>query len=227
MLTTVAQNKIDFHVTTSKSAEGVKWSVGGEPKGSATGSSINWDFTWNLDKADGTPLYHDCTYVVQADSFDSQDRAGTPRARTVIVNRRIPVAPTGFGGGRNGSSGFVDLQWVQNPECDIKGYRVYRSSTDGVLGSPITCIGETLDITEDINCLDNPPAGWQFYTVVALDLPTGSSTPREGDRSPQIPVGDPTGRPPEPTGVTPVRWRRIRRRAWTPAAPPRRWAWSW
>ena len=32
-LTTVAQNKIDFHVTTSKAAEGVKWSVGGEPKG--------------------------------------------------------------------------------------------------------------------------------------------------------------------------------------------------
>lgn len=201
-LTTVAQNKIDFHVTTSKAAEGVKWSVGGEPKGTATGSSINWDFTWNLDKPDGTPLYHDCTYVVQADAFDSQDRAGTPRARTVILNRRIPVAPQDVGGGRNGSNGFVDLQWVQNPECDVKGYRVYRSSTDGVLGSAITCIGETTNITEGIKCLDDPPAGWQFYTVVALDLPTGSSTPREGNPSTQIAVGDPSGRPPEPTGVS-------------------------
>jgi prepilin-type N-terminal cleavage/methylation domain-containing protein len=201
-LTTVAQNKIDFHVTTSSSAEGVKWSVGGEPKGSASGSSTNWDFSWNLDNPDGTPLYHDCTYVIQADAFDSQDRAGTPRARTVIVNRRKPVAPTGFDGGRNGSSGFVDLQWVQNPECDVKGYRVYRSSTDGVLGSAVTCIGETTDITEDIKCLDNPPAGWQFYTVVALDLPEGSSLPREGTLSPQIPVGDPSGRPPAPTNVS-------------------------
>jgi prepilin-type N-terminal cleavage/methylation domain-containing protein len=202
LLTTVAQNKIDFHVTTSASAEGVKWSVGGEPKGAASGASTNWDFSWNLDKPNGTPLYYDCTYIVQADAFDSQDRAGTPRARTVIVNRRAPIAPTGFDGGRNGSSGFVDLQWVQNPECDVKGYRVYRSSTDGVLGSPVTCIGETTNITEDNHCLDNPPAGWQFYTVVALDLPNGSTTPREGTSSTQIPVGDPSGRPPAPTGVS-------------------------
>ena len=200
-LTTVAQNHIDFHVTTSSSAEGVKWSIGGEPQGSATGSSINWDFTWNLDKPDGTPLYHDCTYVVQADGFDSQDRAGTPRARTVIVNRRAPIAPTGFDGGRNGSSGFVDLQWVQNPECDIKGYRVYRSAVDGAVGTAITCIGEPTNITAGIHCLDDPPAGWQFYTVVGLDLPTGSSTPREGTRSTQVAVGDPTGRPDAPTNV--------------------------
>jgi prepilin-type N-terminal cleavage/methylation domain-containing protein len=201
-LTTIAQNQIDFHVTTSSSAEGVKWSVGGEPKGTAAGSSTNWDFTWKLDKADGTPLYHDCTYVVQADAFDAQDRAGTPRARTVIVNRRAPFAPTGFDGGRNGSSGFVDLQWVQNPECDVKGYRVYRSGTDGVLGTAITCIGETIDITEDIKCLDDPPAGDQFYTVVALDLPTGSTTPREGVKSAQKKVGAPSGRPDAPTNVT-------------------------
>lgn len=202
LLTAVVQNTLDFHVTTSSSAEGVKWSVGGEPRGTATGSSINWDFTWNLDKPDGTPLYHDCTYIVQADAFDAQDRSGTPRARTVIVNRRAPVQPTGLGGGRNGSNGFVDLQWVQNPECDVKGYRVYRSSTDGVLGSAITCIGETTDITEDIQCLDDPPAGWQFYTVMALDLPNGSTTPREGTPSAQIPVGDPSGRPPAPTNVS-------------------------
>ena len=202
LVTDILQNNLAFHVTTSSSAEGVKWSVGGEPKGSATGSSINWDFTWNLDNPDGTPLYHDCTYVVQADAFDAQDRAGTPRARTVIVNRRAPVAPTGFAGGRNGTGNFVDLQWVQNPECDIKGYRVYRSDTDGVLGSPITCIGETIDITEDIHCLDDPPAGWQFYTVKALDLPNGSSIAREGAPSVQIPVGTPSSRPDAPANVT-------------------------
>jgi prepilin-type N-terminal cleavage/methylation domain-containing protein len=201
LLTTVAQNNVAFHVTTSNSAEGVKWSVGGEPKGSASGSGINWDFTWNLDNADGTPLYHDCTYVVLADAFDSQDRAGTPRSRTVVVNRRAPVAPSNFGGGRNGSGEFVDLQWLQNPECDIEGYRVYRSDTDGVLGSPITCIGETSTITEEIECLDEPPAGWQFYTVVALDLPSGGGAPREGTPSVQIPVGDPSDRPSTPTDV--------------------------
>src|SRR5215210_3367648 len=202
LLTTLAQSQINFHVTTSKSAEGVKWSVGGEPQGAATGASTNWDFTWKLDKPDGSPLYHDCTYIVQADAFDSQDRAGTPRARTVIVNRRAPIAPTGFGGGRNGTGNFVDLQWVQNPECDVKGYRVYRSGISGLLGVAITCIGETTDITDDIKCLDDPPAGPQLYTVVALDLPNGSTTPREGTRSAPLVVGSPTGRPPAPTGVT-------------------------
>jgi prepilin-type N-terminal cleavage/methylation domain-containing protein len=200
-LTTVAQNKVVFHVTTSSSAEGVKWMVGGEPQGSATGSSINWDFTWNLDKPDGTPLYHDCTYIVQADAFDSQDRAGTSRSRTVVVNRRVPIAPTGFAGGRNGSGNFVDLQWLQNPECDVKGYRVYRSGISGVLGIPITCIGETTDITEGINCLDDPAVGPQFYTVVALDLPPGGSTPREGARSTPVVVSVPSGRPSAPTNV--------------------------
>jgi prepilin-type N-terminal cleavage/methylation domain-containing protein len=201
LLTSVAQNKINFHVTTSASAEGVKWSVGGEPKGSASGSGTNWDFTWNLDNPDGTPLYHDCTYVVGADAFDSQDRAGTPRSRTVVVNRRAPISPHGFDGGRNGSGGFVDLQWLQNPECDIRGYRVYRSDTDGVLGSAITCIGETTTVIADIKCLDQPPAGWQFYTVVALDLPNGSGVPREGTPSVQIAVGDPSDRPSAPTNV--------------------------
>jgi hypothetical protein len=175
--------------------------VGGEPKGSASGSSINWDFTWNLDKPDGSPLYHDCTYVVQADAFDAQDRAGTPRARTVVVNRRAPIAPTGFSGGRNGSGNFVDLQWVQNRECDIEGYRVYRSNISGLLGTPITCIGEAMDITEGINCLDEPPLGPQYYTVVALDLPPGGTTPREGARSTPIVVTVPSDRPPAPTNV--------------------------
>jgi prepilin-type N-terminal cleavage/methylation domain-containing protein len=201
-LTTVAQNHIDFHVTTSSSAEGVKWTIGGEPKGNATGSSINWDFTWDLDNPDDTPRYHDCTYIVEADAFDAQDRSGTPRSRTVVVNRRVPVAPTGFGGGRNGSGNFVDLQWVQNPECDIEGYRVYRSLINGALGTPITCIGETSNITESTQCLDDPPATPQFYTVVALDLPNGSGVPREGALSSPIAVTAASGRPSAPTNVS-------------------------
>jgi prepilin-type N-terminal cleavage/methylation domain-containing protein len=209
LLTADEQDHIDFHVTTSSPAEGVKWSVGGELRGEATGDLTNWDFTWELDDASGATVYHDCTYVIEADAFDSQDRSGTPRSRTVIVNRHEPNAPTGptpgglVGAGRNGAAGgFVDIQWVQNPECDIRGYRVYRSDTEDVLGSPITCIGETTDITEDIECLDVAAEGqWWFYTVVALDLPPDSSVPREGAASEQVAVGDASDRPPAPEDV--------------------------
>ena len=86
---------VDFHVTTSSSAQGVRWLIGGNPAGNATGAARNWDFTWNLNKPDGSVLYYDCTYVIQADAYDAQDRSGTPRSRTVILNRFAPVAPAG------------------------------------------------------------------------------------------------------------------------------------
>ena len=185
------------------SAEGVKWSVGGEPKGNATGSSINWDFTWDLDKPDGTPLYHDCTYVVQADAFDSQDRAGTPRARTVILNRRAPVAPTGL---RRRPQRLGRLRGPPvGPEPRVRRQglpRVPQHDRRRPRKRDHLHRRDRPTITEDIKCLDDPPAGWQFYTVVALDLPTGSSTPREGDPSTQIAVGDPSDRPPAPTNVS-------------------------
>jgi prepilin-type N-terminal cleavage/methylation domain-containing protein len=199
-VTDLGVDAIEFLVTTSASAETVNWSVGGEPKGVADGSLTTWDFKWELDEPDGTPLYHDCTYVVQADAYDDQGRSGTPRARTVVVNRRRPVPPIGFDGGRNGSGDYVDLQWLHSPECDIRGYRVYRSDTAGVLGSPVVCIGEATDVTEKINCLDQPPAGTRYYTLRALDLDT-SGVPSEGQSSPQIEVGPATDRPPPPTNV--------------------------
>jgi prepilin-type N-terminal cleavage/methylation domain-containing protein len=201
VVTSPTLTHIDFHVTTSSSAQGVRWLIGGNPQGDATGSARNWDFTWNLDTPSGEVLYEDCTYVIQADAFDAQDRAGTARSRTVILNRHAPVAPTGFGGGRNGSGDFVDLQWIQNPECDIRGYRVYRSDTSGVRGTAITCLSAATDITEDQECLDDPGPGTWYYTMVALDLPPGSTTPREGANSPQITIGAASTPPDAPTNV--------------------------
>jgi len=195
-------SSINFHVTTSSSAQGVRWALGGNPQGTATGSGKNWNFTWNLDTPSGDTIYHDCTYVVQADAFDAQDRSGTSRSRTVILNRHAPQAPANFGGGRNGSADFVDLQWFQNAECDIRGYRVYRSNTAGVRGTAFTCLNATTDITEDQDCIDNPPgSGTWYYTVVALDLPPGSTTPREGTNSTQITVGAASAKPDAPENV--------------------------
>ena len=152
-------HEASFEALTSATAAGVNWSVGGEPMGKASGSGLIWNFTWELDRPNGDIAYHDCTYVVQADAYDASDRAGAPRAVTVVLNRRAPVEPEGFGGGRNGSGNYVDLQWLPNPECDIRGYRVYRSSAAGTLGSATTCLGEVTDITQKVDCTDDPPAG--------------------------------------------------------------------
>ena len=196
-------HEASFEALTSATAAGVNWSVGGEPMGTASGSGLIWNFTWQLDRPNGEIVYHDCTYVVQADAYDAGDRAGAPRAVTVVLNRRAPVEPEGFGGGRNGSGNYVDLQWLPNPECDIRGYRVYRSSSAGTLGAAITCLNEVTDITQKAECTDDPAAGGTyFYTVVGLDVPPGGGAPRQGVSSDQISVGPATGRPPAPTNVS-------------------------
>jgi prepilin-type N-terminal cleavage/methylation domain-containing protein len=201
-ITSPLVHRADFLATTSTSAQGVTWSVGGEPQGPASGSGLNWTFSWDLDEPNGDVIYHDCTYVIQADAFDDQDRSGAPRAVTVVLNRRAPIAPTGFGGGRNGSGNYVDLRWLPNPECDIRGYRVYRSDTAGQLGTPVTCLDEATDATIELECIDQPPSSaTYYYTVVGLDLPPGGGTAREGTASSQISVGSPPSSPPAPTNV--------------------------
>jgi prepilin-type N-terminal cleavage/methylation domain-containing protein len=203
LITSPLVHKADFLATTSTSAEGVTWSVGGEPQGSAAGSGLSWTFSWDLDEPNGQVIYHDCTSVVQADAFDDQDRSGAPRAVTVVLNRHAPVASTGFGGGRNGTGDYVDLRWLPSPECDIRGYRVYRSLTSGQLGSPITCLNEAADVTTELNCTDQAPNGsTYYYTVVGLDLPPGGGAPREGAPSAQVTVGAATAKPPAPANVT-------------------------
>ena len=103
------------------------WSVSGKAKGQATGGPKTWKFDWNI-TTPGTPrvpIYYDCTYVIQAEAFDGQGRSGAPYAKTVRLNRMLPLKPSGFAGGRNGNANFVDLAWVTNPECDVVGYRIY------------------------------------------------------------------------------------------------------
>ena len=141
-----------------------------------SGVRLNWDFTWNLDKPDGTPLYHDCTYVVQADAFDAQDRAGTPRvadrgreprarrsrrrasaaAATGRATRGPPVGPEP--GVRRQGLPRVPQHRRRRARDAISVHRRDDAT------SPRTSSAST-----------NPPRRpAQFYTVVALDTPTGS-----------------------------------------------------
>ena len=192
-----------FAASTSTSAAELNWSVGGDTQGKADGGPINWTFQWDFDKPNGDTIYYDCTYVVQADAFDNQGRAGAPRALTVILNRRAPLAVGNFGGGRNGNGDRVDLQWTATPECDVEGYRVFRSASPATDGAQITCLDQdAATFTTETACLDDPPGpGPWYYKVRAVDT-IGSGALREGDWSTEVAVGGTNDLPSVPQGLT-------------------------
>src|SRR5215210_3690690 len=153
-----------FRATTSTSATNVTWSVSGKTKGQATGGPKTWKFDWDITVAGSsprTPIYYDCTYVIQAEAFDGQGRSGAPFAKTVRLNRMLPLKPSGFAGGRNGNGNLVDLAWVTNPECDVVGYRIYSGTSATTITTPVTCLGAgsaTLDSKAD-ECIHDADPG--------------------------------------------------------------------
>ena len=200
-------NTARFKATTSTSAANVTWSVSGQAQGAASGGPKTWTFDWDItDATTNEPIYYDCTYVIQADAFDSQGRSGAPYAKTVRLNRMLPIKPEGFAGGRNGNGDFVDLSWVTNPECDIVGYRVFRGDSPATITTPVTCVGEsssTLDAETD-ECIDDAPGGDVYYQLVALDTPSGGGAPREGTKTDPLHIGPPSANvvPSVPTNLS-------------------------
>ena len=197
---------VQFKATTSSSAAEMNWSVSGKIQGKATGGPKTWSFDWNIGLS-SAPKFYDCTYIIQADAFDTGGRQGAPLSKTVRLNRMLPVKTTGFVGGRNGNGNYVDLSWVQNPECDVVGYRVYRGTSAATINTLVTCVGEsssTLGPSKD-SCIDDPGGGDVYYQVVALDTNTAGSVVREGPtRSDTVYVAPPAGNalPSKPTNLS-------------------------
>jgi prepilin-type N-terminal cleavage/methylation domain-containing protein len=161
-----------YRATTSRTPAEVSWSINGVRQGTATGAGTVWNFDWDLaaTRGDGSLKYPDCTYIVAAEAFDDKGRAGSPKARTVTLNRMRPVAPSGFSGGRNGNEDRVDLEWVANRECDVLGYRVERQVNGTGLDVVCDTVGGDPNVT---SCIDepgpSPDSGLAEYRVVAYD----------------------------------------------------------
>ena len=188
-------NSASFAAVTSGFAAELTWSINGDSQGKANGGPTNWNFTWNFTNGGTDPdniVYYDCKYFIQADGFDAEGRAGAPRVLSVILNRREPVPVAAITAGRNGSGDRVDVRWSPNPECDVIGYRVYRSSTSGTLGTQVDCpdpATPSATVTSKDWCVDEtaPSTGPLFYTVVAVDTLANGSL-REGTRATQVSV---------------------------------------
>jgi prepilin-type N-terminal cleavage/methylation domain-containing protein len=201
-------NSASFAAVTSTSAAELTWSVNGDSQGKANGGPTNWTFTWNFLDSGGNTVYYDCKYFIQADGFDAEGRAGAPRVLTVVLNRREPFAPVDVAAGRNGAGDRVDIQWTPNPECDVIGYRVYRSTAIGSLGTQVSCPDPSApapSVTTKSWCVDEtaPATGPLYYRVVAVDT-LASGTLRPGTQSAQITVPASGGNalPTAPTNIT-------------------------
>jgi prepilin-type N-terminal cleavage/methylation domain-containing protein len=230
-------NSANFAATTSTFASNLNWSVNGDAQGKANGGPINWTFTWDFVDAGGQILYYDCKYFIQADAFDEEGRSGTPRVLSVVLNRIPPIAPTEVVGGRNGAGASgqnVDIRWNPSPECDVIGYRLYRSTDPSVLGTQVSCpdpATPNATVTSKTWCVDEaaPTTGPLYYRVVGVDtLASGAlragtqsaavTVPATGGNSlPSIPAnltsclgGQPDCNGPDgeaaPTGQIVVRW---------------------
>jgi prepilin-type N-terminal cleavage/methylation domain-containing protein len=170
---------LTFNVTLNRTPAAVPWYVDGTAYGQATGSGTSWTFNWDLGAVNNTVggapnsgEILDGTYVVSAKGVDQYGQAGTAKASTVIINRRVPYAPTNLHAGRNDNNGYLD--WGANGERDVQGYHVYR------VGSPDQLVCDVQRVTR---CRDTGlPTGAAQYYVRALDRDSSGNL-REGDKS--------------------------------------------
>jgi hypothetical protein len=197
---------VTFAVTTTTAAT-VRWSMDDGISGAdATGGPTSWSFSWNIGTVGVGNWTLDGTYTANAQPFDGRGVPGERRAATVLLNRRIPLAPTGFVGGRSDvGGGSVELEWAKSPERDVIGYRVYRTESNSTNKRVCPLSTAAADaVIKTTSCTDPAPLSVPLYRVVAVDRATlgnPASSTREGDAATlDVPALGP--RPDPPTGLT-------------------------
>ena len=213
-ITLAATTSISFTATISGDATRLVWYVNGNFVGTVTPSGGTAQFTWQLGTVGSGSEVVDGTYEVSATALDANGDSGTQGSIQVQVNRRTPVAPTGFLAGRdtvilgNGSIGGVDVEWLPVPDKDILYYRVYRNDGSGPVLVNETS-GPGVNSYTDRTVPANPTtwsapcsnprqaaASQLYYYVVAVDQ--SGPSPREGAQTAHIDVNSCNTPPQDP-----------------------------
>jgi prepilin-type N-terminal cleavage/methylation domain-containing protein len=194
----LSATSIAFTATATPDPAAVTWYLDGTQKAPAGGAGGSWSFTWPLGTVGsgavpGNGEVVDGSYQVGVKAFDRYGQPGLMRSVTVVLNRRAPYPPQNVEGGRSG--GVVELQWNQNRERDIEGYRAYRLDA----GVPVPVCA----LTTRTSCQDtSPPAGPALdYYVVAVDKDAQGAL-REGAHSDTVTVRDTNTPPPPPASLS-------------------------
>jgi prepilin-type N-terminal cleavage/methylation domain-containing protein len=196
-----------------------------------------WNYTWNI----GTPAPDssdicsstinwelDGNYIVTAQAISgigANAVAGPLRPYTATINRDAPYKVCGLVGGYDnpttpwvGHPVGVDLEWAQNPERDVVGYRMYRvkggSDTNDVLVCDTTnatnfpYVQGNCVCTTQTSCVDVNPrngGGPVTYRVTALDHDPNTGQIRESQQAMQATIiSDQSGSNNPPADFPPV-----------------------
>jgi type IV pilus modification protein PilV len=137
-VTTLGQNSLTFHLTTTTLAEKIQWLVNGNSPGTQDPSGgdgvyspggISSSFTWSIPFSSGNSV--DGTYSISALALDANGNSGTRSTLQVRVNEHQVIAPTSLNAGYDQLIGGVDVQWVPSVDQDVLYYNVYHSYDGG------------------------------------------------------------------------------------------------
>jgi subtilisin family serine protease/fibronectin type 3 domain-containing protein len=152
-----------------------------------------------------TGLTNGTAYTYRVVAYDTSGNESTPsdEASATPLDTMAPAAPTGLTA--TASDGQVALDWADNGEADLAGYRVYRRNADGSWPEIATVTASGYAHTG----LTNGTA--YAYRVTAHDVagnesgPSGeaSATPRAAPEPPPPPPPPPSPEPPPPPPPSP------------------------
>jgi hypothetical protein len=179
-----------------------------------------WNYTWNIgqpapDSSNicGTTVNWelDGNYIVTAQAISgigSNAVAGQLKPITMTLNRDVPYQVCGLAGGYDnpttpwaGHPTGVDLEWVQNPERDVVGYKMYRERGGSDAIDVLVCdttqattypyVSGNCVCTTQTSCIDLNPrnsGGQVTYRVTALDHYPNNGPIRESTTQSKIVV---------------------------------------
>jgi len=97
-------------------------------------------------------------------SKDITDNESTPITCVIILDTTHPSKPLGFTGSPSESA--INLSWAANPENDLAGYNIYRSTSSGANYTKINSLILTNTNYQDTNIQSGTT---YYYVVTAID----------------------------------------------------------
>lgn len=110
-------------------------------------------------------------------------------AATVLLSACLGGGGGGDGGSSSASSASTAtagpnsavLEWNANAESDLSGYRIYRTTTPGQYGAPVTIVSRTTTSA----VVDNLQPGTYYFVITAVDA-AGNESVRSDEVSKTI-----------------------------------------
>jgi len=122
-------------------------------------------------------LIPDSLYTIGVAAVDIDDNVGLTNCKT-FTPHIVPMAPAGLTEAPQMHA--VLLSWQPNPELDIAGYRLYRSSS---VNGPFTLLNPNLLVSTSYTDNTGPDVIYYYYQLTAVDTYNHESLPSETIRT--------------------------------------------